>query len=1160
MNSIYLLAQDALEQPFYMNQTLWVLGGMVAAIICSYLIGKVVSKSLRSEDHGWKIATILGAVLCAAILVSVLPLKFGVDLRGGYTIIGELNEQEVDDKASRLEVKEIIPRLLERIDPSGTKEITIRALGTDRLEVIIPDVKKEEAERIWERLTQTGQLLFRIVAKRGDGMHSRLVAEADTMLREGNPDEFVRDSSKEGNPIIGRWYKIARIREEGQRVNAKSPYKFIPLRNNIVRSSLTLQEVDMNQVHNVLLSEINMESPNADRLAGGKLAAYANMMGYGDLEVLMVEPPDEDDPYNVEGKHLASVKESRDERGGLALAFTMNKEGTRRMMRLTTKNRPVDTNKQYLGIVLEGLLHTAPSINGTISTNGIIEGRFTKAEIEDLKTTLNSGKIDVTMNKNPISQDYVNSALGKELRDKGIWAIGVSFVLVIIFMLVYYRFAGIIACIALLMNLLFLAAIVMFIKQPLTLTGLAGIVLTVGMSVDANVLIFERIREELNRGASLRMAIRNGFDRATTTIVDANLTTLITALVLYVIGTEQIKGFSITLIVGILMSMFTAIFCARVAFELGERRGFITKLGMMQLMTKSNWDFIGKRGFAAVVSAIVIIIGLAATVYRGSGILDHDLRGGSTARVVFIEDSGETVESIREKLAANGYVNPLNGEKIEYSVSRLTGEGESAAKMLRVKIDSNLPIQEKEPEDKAKRVKKLEEILVEVFGDKLQHLSVEFDPASIKIEKVNAAGKLISSEPGENKSGKLNLKDRLFLESINFSSMSALTYLPQEKGGQDKSKNEAGKNEADKKDQGKQGSGEKKQDSKVGNGKNQDADKKTDGKSGDPKTGEQSKKGDAKKSGDNSKTGANNQGGGNFSPGQQRFKATGQLDYQFSISRSGVISALAGTAKKHGIRLSERDITAKPLDIGEKIDDGSDKFQAKSWEVSMNRLLDQNDAAKLLGIYKTELSSKPYFPTIGGVGGQIARQTQIQAFVAIIASLIGIIAYVWIRFQNVAFGLAAVVALVHDVLVVLGSIAVSVFLADFLGFAKIDNFKISLPVVAAFLTIIGYSLNDTIVVFDRIREVRGKRTELTSEMINESICQTLSRTILTSLTTFIVVFILFVAGGQAIHGFAFALVVGVIVGTYSSIFVASPVLLFLMRNQGRQPDSEKAVA
>ncbi|MEA1952190.1 MAG: protein translocase subunit SecF, partial [Planctomycetota bacterium] len=179
------------------------------------------------------------------------------------------------------------------------------------------------------------------------------------------------------------------------------------------------------------------------------------------------------------------------------------------------------------------------------------------------------------------------------------------------------------------------------------------------------------------------------------------------------------------------------------------------------------------------------------------------------------------------------------------------------------------------------------------------------------------------------------------------------------------------------------------------------------------------------------------------------------------------------------------------------------------------------------------------------IGGRVAHDMQLKAVYALLASLLFIVGYIWIRFQRVMFGMAAVAALVHDILITLGALAISAYVAPFLGILMIDEFKIGLPVLAAFLTIIGYSLNDTIVVFDRIREVRGKSPDVSGEMINTSINQTLSRTVLTSLTTLLVVLILYIGGGQGIHAFAFSLLVGVIIGTYSSIFVASPILYWM---------------
>ena len=193
-------------------------------------------------------------------------------------------------------------------------------------------------------------------------------------------------------------------------------------------------------------------------------------------------------------------------------------------------------------------------------------------------------------------------------------------------MAIYYRFSGLVACAALLTNLVLIMALMVLLNAPLTLPGLAGLVLTIGMSVDANVLIFERIREEMARGAALRMAIRNGFARATTTIVDANVTTLITAMVLYAIGTDQIRGFAVTLIFGILMSMYTAIFCSRVVFDIAERRRWITRAEDDEDAGATQLDFIGKRQVAIAISIVLILVGL-------------DCRGDPRSRVFLISTS-----------------------------------------------------------------------------------------------------------------------------------------------------------------------------------------------------------------------------------------------------------------------------------------------------------------------------------------------------------------------------------------------------------------------------------------------------------------------------------------------------------------------------------------
>jgi SecD/SecF fusion protein len=195
------------------------------------------------------------------------------------------------------------------------------------------------------------------------------------------------------------------------------------------------------------------------------------------------------------------------------------------------------------------------------------------------------------------------------------------------------------------------------------------------------------------------------------------------------------------------------------------------------------------------------------------------------------------------------------------------------------------------------------------------------------------------------------------------------------------------------------------------------------------------------------------------------------------------------------------------------------------------------------------LTGKPVFPLSNKIGGRVASRMAADAIAAIVLCLAGIIGYVWFRFHGVVYGFAAVVALIHDVLVALGFVALSAYLVTSVpplaNLLMVDKFQISLTLVAAFLTIIGYSLNDTIVIFDRIREVKGKSPRLTAEIINAAVNQTFSRTLLTSFTSLMSVIVLYIVGGAGIHAFAFALLIGFIAGVYSTIFIANPVLLWL---------------
>jgi SecD/SecF fusion protein len=227
---------------------------------------------------------------------------------------------------------------------------------------------------------------------------------------------------------------------------------------------------------------------------------------------------------------------------------------------------------------------------------------------------------------------------------------------------------------------------------------------------------------------------------------------------------------------------------------------------------------------------------------------------------------------------------------------------------------------------------------------------------------------------------------------------------------------------------------------------------------------------------------------------------------------------------------------------------------------TLETTLDEAQTRQLLDGVQATLAATPVFPSSSEIGGKVAGDTQLMAMYAMLASMAMIVLYVWIRFQNLYFGLAAVVALVHDVLIAVAALALSAYLSPYMASLLVDPFKISLPVVAALLTIVGFSINDTIVIFDRIREVRGKSPQLTADMINLSINQTLSRTVLTSGTVFIACVILYFFGGPGIHAFAFTMVIGVIAGTYSTVYIAAPLLLWLRPAKDRAQPTGAALA
>ena len=350
----------------------------------------------------------------------------------------------------------------------------------------------------------------------------------------------------------------------------------------------------------------------------------------------------------VTGKYLRQVRPDFDERLQPAVRFEFDRKGAMRFSKLTREHLPEegDAFKYQLAILLDDLVMSAPVINSEIRESGIIEGGpqgFKQKEVEHLINVLRSGSLPASLDPTPLQEEKVGPTLGEDTIAKGVFAIFISMLVVPIFMLVYYRFAGVVAVIALVVNMILLVGSMAFIQATFSLPGLAGLALTIGMAVDANVLVFERMREEKERGASLAQQIRNGFNRAWITIFDSHVTNFLAAMVLYMVGTEEVKGFALTMMIGMAWNLFTAVFMSRVIFEYWYSKGWLKKITMMKMLDKTNIDFIGPRYYCMAGSLILIVLGLIATGVRGRGMFNIDFTGG-TLVTIRLNEKDPTVE------------------------------------------------------------------------------------------------------------------------------------------------------------------------------------------------------------------------------------------------------------------------------------------------------------------------------------------------------------------------------------------------------------------------------------------------------------------------------------------------------------------------------------
>jgi SecD/SecF fusion protein len=1053
---------------------------LLVTIVIPFLLGWVWARAISMPTYWWRIGLILASIVGSIVAIALgWPPKLGVDLKGGWIMIFEIDDQSESGAAGKPNLTRsgninedtsnraaLIQKLKQRLNPDGLKEISIRPYGLNEIEIIVPETDRAEIEKLKRQIREQGVMEFLILAERGTDTRLMETARAQS----ANSDTRRKRSVMEGEREVGRWVKVGREDRTDNSLGVR------PLRIVGGWASYLVRNADTGEIL------------DSTRIPSGQRSGtrYFQEQNISDVEVLTKVH----ERYRVTGADLreGAIQSGLDENGRPSVLFAFKPASASLMGGLTASNL-----QRQLAIVLDDTLLSHATIQSQISDSGRITGSFTQDEVDFIIRILKSGSLPARVKPQPAYEDPSDPTLGAENIRSGAVAVVVSLATVFVFCLAYYRLAGIVACFALAANILLTVAVMILFGATLTMPGLAGMVLTVGMSVDANVLIFERMREELAKGASFRMAIRNGFERATTTIIDSNLTTLLTAIILYVIGTDQLVGFAVTLTLGLVISMFTAIFCARVIFEVWERTGTVRTLHFMQFLTNSNFDFVRYMGHCITASCIIIGIGLAAAFWRGGGIFDIDLRGGSSIQVALNQPMSDA--QMRQYLdkAFQGF--SYQGSKVDYTLKPV---GRAGANGLHdsFRVDSIVP------EYQAIQDRLVDALKNDQGESLLKHYRLTYETAPAQGAMLERTGEY-------------------YFTALQNDEAEKTTDEPPAK---------AEPSDAAPSDSTSPAKTESKKVDKVDDP--QDPPVKSTNTNDKPTPGD----GDSKPTEPRS--------GGQHLTATVRFSDT--LGNKEGIDHTAVITRVAAAAEAEnltGVR-----ITADHPNW-DKLED----TRLPEWNVTITA--SPEEAQRIFARLQKNTDAEPIWPASKTIGSQIAGNFVQIAVVALIASLLGIIVYIWFRFQNVTWGFAAVVALIHDVLFMLAGIALSYWLQGAPAFLQLTEFKIDLTVIAAFLTLIGYSINDTIVIFDRMRELKGKLPNINRQIVNDAVNQTLSRSILTFLSTFIVVVVLYAVGGAGIHGFAYAMLIGTFVGMYSTVFIAAPFLLMLLN---RNPPLKKA--
>ncbi len=792
---------------------------------------------------------------------------------------------------------------------------------------------------------------------------------------------------------------------------------------------------------------------------------------------------------------------------------------------------------RQLCVVLDGFSMSHATINERIGQSGQISGRFTQEKVNELTRTLEAGALPGRLKETPISEKTVGPTLGQHNLDIALNASKYGFVVLLIVVVIYYGLtAGLIADTALLLNLILLLASMSFLQATFTLPGIAGVALTLGMAIDANVLIFERIREERDRGVPLKKAIALGYEKAFSSIIDGNVTTLITCVVLGWVGSEEVKGFAITLGIGLVISLYTALFVTRLIFDTLVSQGWIKDLSMRRLLAKPNIDWMSKRKSFFTFSLVTTLAGLAAFVMMSvkgrEALYDIEFLGGSSVRAQFLPTVEVTDEDVRRMVSSSNPSEPSAANWLEKAADNLAdatlhpGEdagtfviesgtdqlnGEQIRALMQAQTEPVCERATASGQAAIFRVKAGVEMTPDQFAE-LRGQTVQYIRTRA-VPNMRSARVQLSTEVSAEGGATSKLYEIVSVDTNLQLVQTALLAVLGDKLSVDEV---------------------------VSYRLVQDP----------------------------------NQTQDNFFIIREDDRYLSDViggDWSYDVNRykGGVAIQIEQldpplTHEEFDKRLREVQMQAEyqnfqgrehmPIGLSEPIAraDGKQaytKFVVLAVDDGLPYSEDNADswknlvAGSELKLVETALGSSRTFPSVMQFAPQVAQAATQNAMVAIVLALGAILVYVWVRFDSFEFGAASIVATFHDVAFTLGALTLAHLLAGtFIGRALgILPFKIDLAMVAALLTIIGYSLNDTVVVFDRIRENRGRGT-INAGMINNAINETLSRTVLTGGTTLIMIGFLYTMAGEGVRGFCYAFLIGVLIGTYSSIAVASPLL------------------